>query len=66
MSVILYSTHCPRCVVLENMLKEKNINYQIVTDENEILAKGFTVVPVLQVNDTIMSMKEAMEWIGVK
>ena len=30
--VTLYSTHCPRCLVLEKKLKQKNISYQEVND----------------------------------
>ena len=32
MNVILYSTHCPKCCVLEKKLKQKNISYDEVND----------------------------------
>ena len=34
MSVVLYSTHCPRCNVLEKKLQQKNISYEEVNDVN--------------------------------
>ena len=32
MEVILYSTHCPRCNIIETKLKQKQINYVEITD----------------------------------
>lgn len=64
MSVILYSTHCPKCKVLESKLKEKNIGYIENNDVKEMGEKGFTTVPVLVVNDKVYNFKEAVAWIG--
>ena len=61
--IILYSTHCPRCSVLEKKLKSKNINYQEINDVNTMRIKGFTEVPILQVDDKTMSFIEANAWI---
>ena len=63
MNVTLYSTHCPKCIVLEKKLKEKNIQFNIVSDEDAIIKKGFMTVPILEVNDNIMNFQEAMRWI---
>ena len=57
--ITLYSTGCPRCIQLESALKAKNINYTKVSDEDEIIAKGFTSVPVLDVDGRIMMFPEA-------
>jgi len=64
LDVTLYSTHCPKCRVLENKLKEKNINYEEVNDVTIMQALGFEFIPKLKVNDKIYDFKEAMEWIG--
>lgn len=53
--VILYSTHCPMCMMVEQRLKAKNIPYQEVTDENEIIKLGFQHVPLLKIGDNIYS-----------
>ena len=63
MNVTLYSTHCPKCIVLEKKLKEKNIQFNIVSDEDAIIKKGFMTVPMLEANDNIMNFQEAMRWI---
>ena len=51
MKIILYTTHCPMCRLVERKLKEKNIKYSIFEDKDEMIKKGFTSVPVLQVED---------------
>lgn len=61
--IILYSTHCPQCIILENMLKELNISYIENNDTETMIDMGFKSVPMLQVGDQIMNMKEAMAWI---
>ena len=64
MNVILYSTHCPKCKVLEIKLKQKNINYDEVNDMNVMQEKGFKSVPKLEVDGIVYDFKEAVEWIG--
>lgn len=64
MSVVLYSTHCPKCHVLETKLKQKNINYEEVNDMSIMQEKGFEYVPVLEVDGVAYGFKEAVEWIG--
>lgn len=63
MSVVLYSTHCPKCKVLESKLKQNNINYEEVNDVELMVQKGFTTAPVLEVDGVVYSYKEAVEWI---
>lgn len=33
----LFSTHCPKCNVLEMKFKEKGIQYELVTDDEDLL-----------------------------
>lgn len=63
MDIILYSTHCPQCMILENLLKKANISYVEENDANKMIEMGFVSVPMFQVGDQIMNMKEAMAWI---
>lgn len=65
-NIILYSTHCPLCMVLEKKLKEKNIEYVEINDINEMSKLGFTSVPVLKVNDEYMNFFNAKKWIEEK
>ena len=64
MKVILYTTHCPKCTVLEKKLTSKNIPYEEVTDVDLMINKGFDAMPVLEVDDTIMDFKIANTWIN--
>lgn len=64
MSIVLYSTGCPKCHVLETKLKQKNISYEEVNDTVIMQEKGFEYVPVLEVGGVAYGFKEAVEWIG--
>ena len=62
--VILWSTHCPRCKVLELKLKQKNIEFEENTNVEEMTAKGFKEAPKLELEDgTVMDFKDAVEWL---
>ena len=63
MKVVLYSTHCPKCKVLESKLKQSNIAYEEVNDVDLMLSKGFVVAPVLEVDGVVYNFKEAANWI---
>ena len=63
--VILWSTHCPRCKVLETKLSQKNIEFEKNTDVEQMKAKGFEEAPKLELADgTIFDFKQAVDWIG--
>ena len=64
MSVVLFSTHCPRCNVLEKKLQQKNISYEEVNDVEIMKEKGYLSVPVLEVDGTSMDFKTANDWIN--
>ena len=64
MQITLFSTHCPRCIVLEKKLKQKGIDYDEVNDVSIMEKKGFLSVPVLEVDGKIMDFKEANDWIN--
>lgn len=62
-----YSSHCPRCIVLENLMKEKGIEYKYIDNEkiymplarkNKILS-----MPFAKVNGKILSSKELQNYI---
>lgn len=62
--VILYSTNCPRCNVLKKKMESKNIVFTEVTNIDEIIAKGISTVPVLEVNNKQMDFIEANSWVN--
>lgn len=64
MKITLYTTHCPMCNILENLLERKDLSYEVVDDINVMIEKGFTAAPVLQVDDIIYNYPQAKLWIG--
>ena len=64
MKVVLFSTHCPKCKVLELKLKQKNIAYEEVTDMEIMQQKGFMSVPKLEVDGVVYDFTDAVKWIG--
>lgn len=64
MKVILYTTHCPKCSVLEKKLTAKNISYSEITDVEIMTKKGFDAVPILEVDGITMDFKAANTWIN--
>lgn len=60
---ILYSTRCPRCRIITSKLKANHIEFTINSDTEEMRSKGFTEVPMLQLDDgTILNFREAINW----
>lgn len=64
MQVVLYTTHCPKCIVLEKKLTQKNVKYDVVADKSAIMDKGYLTAPLLEVNGKIMEFKEANDWVN--
>lgn len=63
MNVILYSTGCPQCKVLEKKLQDSGLQFEISDDVDSMINKGFTSAPVLGVNNQYMTFKEALDWL---
>jgi glutaredoxin len=64
MEVILYTTFCPKCRVIEAKLKQKGIEYKEITDVDIMTEKGFMSVPMLEVDNFVMNFTEANTWIN--
>lgn len=63
MKVILYTTHCPKCKVLEAKLGQKNIDFELIDDEQVMINKGFMSAPMLEVDNEIMDFSGAINWL---
>ena len=61
--IVFYSTHCPKCSILEKKLKQANIEYTENNDVDTMVAKGMTSAPSLEVDGKLMSFTESIEWI---
>lgn len=64
--IIMYSTGCPRCNVLEKKLTSKGISFKINNSIDEMTKLGITTVPCLMVDGKLMEFKEAVDWIGAR
>ena len=62
--IILFSSGCPKCKILESKLNQKEIKYEHITDIEIMLEKGFLSMPMLQVGETIMNFTQANTWIN--
>lgn len=61
--IILYTTHCPKCKILEKKMNDKNIQYEMITDEDVMIEKGFMSAPMLEVDGNVMKYPDALKWV---
>ena len=64
--VKLFSTHCPKCNVLTKKLNANNIEYEEITNIDEMKKLDITQVPMLLVEDKLMNFSEANNWINTQ
>lgn len=62
--IILYSTGCPKCRILEAKLKEKNINYTEVDDIEYMKTIGLKEVPWLKIDNDMLNFADAVKWVN--
>ena len=65
--ITLYTTHCPKCIVLEKKLQNKNIEYQLCEDIDVMISKGIQEAPYLEINEKeMMNFSQAIKWVNEK
>ena len=67
MKVTLYTTHCPKCSVLEQKLNLASIPFDTIEGQaaiDDMMAAGFMSAPMLQVDDKCMDFSEAVKWVN--
>lgn len=62
--IILYTTNCPKCQVLETKLNAKHIDYEKFTDVQAMLKKKIVSAPMLEVDGKLMEFGEAVKWVN--
>lgn len=62
--ITLYSTDCPRCRVLKKKMDTAGVKYEINSNVDEMLQKGMTSVPMLEVDNVLFDFKGAVDWIN--
>lgn len=63
-NIILYTTHCQKCRVLESKLKSKQIPYTEFSDTDEMIKMGIKSAPYLGVDGKMMNFVEANKYIN--
>ena len=61
--ITLYSNNCPKCKILKLKLEDKNIQYNLCSDMDIMISKGFQAMPKLEVNNEVMDFNEAVKWV---
>lgn len=58
--ITLYTTHCPKCKVLEAKLKQKGVEFAICDSIEEMTTMGIVSVPMLKINNALVDFAEAV------
>lgn len=64
MNITLYTVDCPKCKVLEKKLNNANIEYAICKDTKIMTEKNIIKLPMLGVDDKLLTFKEAVDMIN--
>lgn len=66
--IVLYSTHCPKCKALEILLGKKNIPYEVIDNQEEVVKVGqaqrILTAPILRVDDEFFDFSKAVKFIN--
>lgn len=58
----LYTTHCPKCSVLQKKLETMGIDFNVCEDVDTMIAKGMLSAPYLEVDGEMMDYNTAIAW----
>lgn len=62
--IVLYSTHCPKCKILEKKLTDKKINFSLCEDVDTMKSKGIMSAPMLEVDDKLLDFYNAVKFVN--
>ena len=63
-NLILYTTHCPKCIILEKKLNAKSLNFTVCDDIKIMKQLGIDYTPMLAVENKLLSFSEAVQYIN--
>lgn len=61
--ITLYTTHCPKCSVLQKKLDAAKIDFNVCEDVDTMIAKGMLSAPYLEVDGEMMDFVKAVNWL---
>jgi hypothetical protein len=64
--ITLYSNDCPKCRILKFKLDNKTIQYDLCSDIDIMISKGFQSMPVLEIDGKTMNYLDAINWVKEK
>lgn len=64
MNIVLYTTDCPKCRILEKKLNDKNVKYETCKDIEKMKGMGITSAPVLEVSGKKMFFYDAVQYVN--
>ena len=62
--LILYTTGCPKCVILKKVLDKKQLDYQIEENVGIMQSRGICHVPVLSVDGEMLDFATSFKWVA--
>ena len=70
--ITLYTTDCPKCKVLEQILQQKGLSFEVSHDIDFLIEMGYQSAPILKVDaytkegppaEIYMNFGEAVKWV---
>lgn len=66
--IVLYTVNCPKCKVLALKLRQKNINFETVSDVDEVVEigreHGIASAPILQIDSDYLDFSQAIKYVN--
>lgn len=63
MEVVMFSTQCPKCKVLQKKLDDAGVSYTENCDVDAMMERGIRQAPMLLVGDELMDFTRAIAWV---
>lgn len=60
---ILYSSNCPKCIVLKKKLEEAKIDFETIEDEEIFNKKNIRFMPAFEYDNQIVDFNSAIKYI---
>lgn len=61
--VILYTSGCGKCIVLQRKLEDAGISFKRETDLSKLVKNGILNLPILEVNGEMYNFSRALKFI---